>query len=91
MPSQLKNLNVLIVDDVPMNLEILGRQLSAYGMQVCGVVDGFAAIAELERAWHKGRPYDLVFLDQMMPGMSGDKLAARIRAIARSSKKPSSC
>jgi signal transduction histidine kinase/CheY-like chemotaxis protein/HPt (histidine-containing phosphotransfer) domain-containing protein len=81
MPSQLKNLNVLIVDDVPMNLEILGRQLSAYGMQVCGVVDGFAAIAELERAWHKGHPYDLVFLDQMMPGMSGDKLAARIRAL----------
>ena len=79
-PSQLKNLTVLVVDDVPMNLEILGRQLSGYGMQVCGVVDGFAAMAELERAWHKGRPYDLVFLDQMMPGLSGDKLAARIRA-----------
>ena len=81
MPSQLKNLTVLIVDDIAMNLEILGRQLSAYGMQVCGVADGFAAIAELERAWHKGRPYDLVFLDQMMPGMSGDKLAGRIRAM----------
>jgi signal transduction histidine kinase/DNA-binding response OmpR family regulator/HPt (histidine-containing phosphotransfer) domain-containing protein len=80
MPPQLKNLNVLIVDDVPMNLEILGRQLSAYGMRVGGAADGFAALAELERAWHKGRPYDLVFLDQMMPGLSGDKLAARIRA-----------
>ena len=80
MPSQLKNLNVLVVDDVPMNLEILGRQLSAFGMQVCGAVDGFAAMAEMERAWHKGRPFDLVFLDQMMPGLSGDKLAARIRA-----------
>jgi signal transduction histidine kinase/CheY-like chemotaxis protein/HPt (histidine-containing phosphotransfer) domain-containing protein len=82
MPAQLSNLNVLMVDDVPMNIEILGRQLSAYGMRVNGVADGFAAMAELERAWHKGRPYDLVFLDQMMPGMSGDKLAARIRAKA---------
>ena len=80
MPSQFKNLNVLIVDDVPMNIEILGRQLSAYGMRVSGAADGFAAMAELERAWHKGRPYDLLFLDQMMPGLSGDKLAARIRA-----------
>ncbi len=80
MPSQLRNLNALLVDDVPMNLEILGRQLSAHGMHVSSAADGFAAMAELERAWHKGRPYDLVFLDQMMPGLSGDKLAARIRA-----------
>ena len=27
-----------------------------------------------------GKPYDIVFLDQMMPGMTGDQLAARIRA-----------
>ncbi len=80
MLLKLKNVNVLIVDDIPMNLEILGRQLSAYGMQVCAVQDGFAAMAELERAWHKGRPYNLVVLDQMMPGLSGDQLAARIRS-----------
>jgi CheY-like chemotaxis protein len=49
-------------------------------MHVSGAADGFAAMAELERSWHKGHPYDLVFLDQMMPGMSGDKLAARVRA-----------
>ena len=37
-------------------------------------------MAELERVWHRGRPYDVVFLDQMMPGLSGDALARRIRA-----------
>jgi CheY-like chemotaxis protein len=42
--------------------------------------DGFEALAELERSWHRGKPYDIVFLDQMMPGMSGDTLAQRIRA-----------
>ena len=82
LPVHLKDLKVMIVDDVPMNLEILGRQLDSYGIKTKGVEDGFAALAELDRAWHKGKPYDVVFLDQMMPGMAGDELAARIRAHA---------
>lgn len=82
LPSHLKNLKVLVVDDVPMNLEILARQLDAYGIKVTSVGDAFEAFAELERAWFKGKPYDIVFLDQMMPGMSGTELAARIRSHA---------
>jgi signal transduction histidine kinase/CheY-like chemotaxis protein len=77
--EQLKSLRALMVDDVPMNLQILGRQLHALGMEALGVEDGFAGIAELERAWHRGKPYDIVFLDQMMPGMSGYELSCRIR------------
>ena len=79
LPSRMKDLRVLVVDDVAMNLEVISRQLEAYGMGTKCVEDGFAAIAELERAWHAGRPFDVVFLDQMMPGMSGDDLAARIK------------
>ena len=44
------------------------------------VDDGFAAMAELERAFHQGKPFDLVIVDQMMPGLSGEALAQRIRA-----------
>ena len=80
LPSHLKNLRVLVVDDVAMNLEILGRQLSALGIEVKGVDDGFAGLAELERAWHRGKPYDIVFLDQMMPGISGEDIAERVRS-----------
>ena len=80
LPVHLKNLRVLMVDDVEMNLEILGRQLGAFGIKTTGVSDGFAAMAELERAWHRGKPYDIVFLDQMMPGIAGEDLAARIRS-----------
>lgn len=79
LPAHFRTLRVLLVDDVPMNLTIMSRQLKAFGMAVTAVEDGFAALAELERAWHNGRPYDLVFLDQMMPGMTGDTLAGRIR------------
>jgi CheY-like chemotaxis protein/HPt (histidine-containing phosphotransfer) domain-containing protein len=81
IPDQLKGLKALIVDDVPMNLEIIGRQLRGFGMEVQGVADGFAAIAELERAWHRGAPFDIAFVDQMMPGLSGEGLVERIRAL----------
>jgi CheY-like chemotaxis protein len=80
LPEHFKTLRVLLVDDIAMNLTILGRQLKVFGMSVTGVADGFAAMAELERAWHQGKPYDLAFLDQMMPGLAGDELARRIRA-----------
>jgi signal transduction histidine kinase/DNA-binding response OmpR family regulator/HPt (histidine-containing phosphotransfer) domain-containing protein len=80
LPEHFKTLRVLLVDDIEMNLTIMTKQLRAFGMAVVSVADGFAAMAELERAWHRGTPYDLVFLDQMMPGMSGDALVRRIRA-----------
>ena len=79
--AQLKGVRALIVDDVKMNLEIISRQLAGFGMDILCTGDGFEALAALERAWHKGKPCDIVFLDQMMPGISGDALAERIRAI----------
>ena len=79
--AQLKGVRALVVDDVKMNLEIISRQLAGFGMDILCTEDGFEALAALERAWHKGKPYDIVFLDQMMPGISGDALAERIRAI----------
>ena len=82
LPIHLKDLKVLVVDDVAINLEILGRQLGACGIKTRVAEDGFAALAELDRAWHKGKPYDVVFFDQMMPGMAGDELAAQIRGHA---------
>ena len=80
LPEKLKTLKVLLVDDVKMNLDILSRQLTASGIHPRSVSDGFAAFAELERAWHAGKPYDIVFLDQMMPGISGEELGRRIRS-----------
>jgi signal transduction histidine kinase/DNA-binding response OmpR family regulator len=80
--SHFKNLRALVVDDIDFNLEIMTRHLTGFGMTVAAVSDGFAAMAELERAWHRGQPYDLVFLDQLMPDLSGDALAGRIRAQA---------
>jgi len=81
MPAHLKGVRALAVDDIEMNLEILSRQLRGCGMDVVCSRDGFDAMAEMERAWHRGAPHDVIFLDQMMPGMAGETLAARIRAM----------
>ncbi|MCF8470436.1 MAG: response regulator, partial [Parvibaculum sp.] len=81
LPDHFKTLRTLIVDDVPMNIDILGRQLQAFGMVVDGSPDGFDALAKLERAWAQGKPYDLIFTDHMMPGLAGDAFVARVRAM----------
>ncbi len=77
-----KGMRAIVVDDIPMNAEILSKQLRLLGMQTKPCADGFDALAELERAWRRGSPYAVTFIDQMMPGMSGSDLARRIRADA---------
>jgi signal transduction histidine kinase/CheY-like chemotaxis protein len=79
LPDKLAGLHVLVVDDIEMNRRILCRQLAGLGMEAVSVGDGFAAMAELERSFHNGKPFDVVIVDQMMPGLSGEALAKRIR------------
>jgi PAS domain S-box-containing protein len=80
LPEKLAQLRVLIVDDVEMNRRVLTGQLGALGIAATtSTMDGFQAMAELERAWHQGRPFDLAIIDQRMPALSGDALVSRIR------------
>ena len=76
-----RSLRILVVDDIPLNREVFTRQLSALGFQVDEAADALAAIAAVERAIAGGALYDVVLLDQMMPGMSGLPLAGRLRAM----------
>jgi signal transduction histidine kinase/DNA-binding LytR/AlgR family response regulator/HPt (histidine-containing phosphotransfer) domain-containing protein len=66
---------VLIVDDMKMARCALRRQLERVGIEVTEADDGFSAVAELRRAVAAGRAVDAVFIDQVMPGMSGEELA----------------
>ncbi len=79
LPQTLRGLRALVVDDIDMNQRVLTRQLDALGMTCVAIDDGFGAIGEIERAWHQGQPFDVVILDHMMPGISGETLARRIR------------
>lgn len=67
----LSDLKVLIVDDNKTNRTIYERQLKSWGASSSLCELGEEAIAELEAAKKDGKPYDLVLLDFMMPGMDG--------------------
>ena len=66
---------VLVVDDEEVNRQMLSRQLERRGHHVACAVDGVQAL-ELLRAGD----FDLVLLDVMMPGTSGDDVLREIKA-----------
>ncbi|MDR1043615.1 MAG: response regulator [Candidatus Adiutrix sp.] len=69
---------LLLVDDVPANLEIGRGMLKPYGMRVDVASSGRRAI-ELVR--DKKIRYDAIFMDHMMPGLDGIETVRIIREI----------
>ncbi len=68
---------LLIVDDEPLNVEILLEYLEDGGYELDTAGDGQEAWEKLEAAPDH---YDVVILDRMMPRMNGMEVLARIKA-----------
>ncbi|NLY41509.1 MAG: response regulator [Desulfovibrionales bacterium] len=76
-------MRILIVEDDFIGRKVLQRLLLEYGE--CDVaVDGLEAVKAFDLAWTAGMPYDLLFLDIMMPNMSGHDALKIIREKERS-------
>jgi two-component system alkaline phosphatase synthesis response regulator PhoP len=69
-----KNIKILLVDDEPDILEIVGYNLSAEGYQIITAENGVEAIEKAK----KHKPH-LIILDVMMPKMDGIEACERIR------------
>ena len=68
----------LIVDDDELGRELLATQLEPYA--VCDLAaDGYEGVAKFTAALLEGNPYQLIFLDIVMPGMDGNAAARAIR------------
>lgn len=78
--QQLDRLRVLVVDDNAVNREVFEKQLRSWGMEVASAPGAEDALATLEAAVRKVKPFDLVLLDEAMPDMSGYDVGLRIRA-----------
>jgi CheY-like chemotaxis protein len=65
---------VLLVDDNPMNLQVAAAMLERLGLAVDSAASGEEALARLAE-----RRYDVVLMDEQMPGMDGREATRRLR------------
>jgi len=79
LPASVENLPVLVVDDNPTSRCVLEEVLADLRLRPTVVADGWAALAELERAEAAGACYPLVLVDAGMPDLDGFALAERMR------------
>ena len=66
--------NVLVVDDDPAVVDMLSDVISRRGFKVVGVGSGEQAVKEMEK-----QRFDLIFLDLVLPGMSGVEALSSIK------------
>jgi signal transduction histidine kinase/DNA-binding response OmpR family regulator/HPt (histidine-containing phosphotransfer) domain-containing protein len=73
---QLPYVRVLVVDDVPTNLDVARGMLKPYGMKVDCVLSGKEAVDLIRE---REVMYDAIFMDHMMPEMDGIEAVQIIR------------
>ncbi len=67
--------SILIVDDEPQNIQLLGSILEENGYDIEFAMDGYEAIE-----WFHKKMFDLILLDVMMPDIDGYEVCRKIKA-----------
>lgn len=75
-----RGLRVLVIDDNASARDILSEQLRGLGLAVSSCASGREAL-DIYRQASMDHPFDIVFVDWMMPVMDGVETARRIRAL----------
>lgn len=73
--TDIKDSTILILDDNPENIQVLGKHLKAEGFNVEFAIEGRSALD-----WISKETVDLVLLDIKMPGMNGYEVCEEIRS-----------
>lgn len=74
---------ILIVDDNPKNLQVLGNLLQIENYKI-----EFAISGEVALEWLTNKRFDLILLDINMPGMNGFEVCKKIRSNPQMNKVP---
>ncbi len=67
--------SILVVDDQPINVQLLKRKLEREGIRITTAYNGLEALASVKQS-----PPDLILLDVMMPDMDGIEVCQRLQA-----------
>jgi two-component system chemotaxis response regulator CheY len=73
-------MNILVADDDLVARKILAGSLAGTG-EVETACDGEEAWATISKAYREGRPYGLILLDILMPGLDGQEVLRRTRSL----------
>ena len=76
----LKGRKILVVDDSEIARQGLEAQLAGFGAEVVVAARGEDGLVALHDAQLAGLPFDLLIVDQSMPGLGGFELAELVRA-----------
>ncbi len=78
-PVSLRDVRVLVVDDVPINVQVQREFMRAWGMRVDTATNGLEGLAMLQDAARAGDPFPVAVFDYLMPEMDGEMLARTVR------------
>jgi CheY-like chemotaxis protein len=88
VPGDVTGARVLVIDDNPVNRDILLEQLRSWSFDCAAAESGAVGLAFLDRASQLGASVDCIILDYQMPGMNGADVAKAIAADSRLSAIP---
>jgi CheY-like chemotaxis protein/HPt (histidine-containing phosphotransfer) domain-containing protein len=77
LSAELRNLNVLVVDDNATSRQILQDMLESFSFTVSLAASGQEGLAEIVKG-ADDKPFDLVIMDWKMPGMDGIEASRQI-------------
>jgi signal transduction histidine kinase/ActR/RegA family two-component response regulator len=80
VPEAMPYGSVLVVDDVDTNLYVVEAMLEAFSLNIELCETATEAISKIK----KGKSYDIIFMDHMMPGMNGIEATKILREMGYS-------
>ncbi len=80
-------MRILVVDDDAPNRKLLKAMVAKLGE--CETAEsGKDAITAFKKAWEEWNPFDLIFLDILMPEMDGSEVLAKFRELEKEKQLP---